>query len=62
LLQVLVEVGPAILISTLTNIFADGMGAFTSSPEIMRLCLGNMVSMMIAFVYQANPSANKRSN
>lgn len=50
--QVLVEVGPAILISTLTNIFADGMGAFTSSPEIMRLCLGNMVSMMIAFVYQ----------
>lgn len=42
-LQVLSEVGPAVLISTLTNIFADAMGTFTSSPEITLLCLGNLV-------------------
>ncbi|KAK6024909.1 patched family protein [Ostertagia ostertagi] len=51
-LQVLSEVGPAILISCLTNVFADAVGSFTSSPEITLLCTGNMLSMCVAFVYQ----------
>uniref|UniRef100_A0A183CA78 SSD domain-containing protein n=1 Tax=Globodera pallida TaxID=36090 RepID=A0A183CA78_GLOPA len=50
--QVLSEIGPAVLISTLTNIFADGCGWYTSSPELGGLCLGNLVSMMVAFFYQ----------
>ncbi|KAF8368694.1 ptr-23 [Pristionchus pacificus] len=50
--EVLSEVGPAILISCLTNLFADLVGSFTSSPEITLLCGGNMLSMCVAFVYQ----------
>ncbi|VDO41205.1 unnamed protein product, partial [Heligmosomoides polygyrus] len=50
--EVLSEVGPAILISCLTNVFADLVGSFTSSPEITLLCTGNMLSMVVAFVYQ----------
>uniref|UniRef100_A0A1I7XPR2 SSD domain-containing protein n=1 Tax=Heterorhabditis bacteriophora TaxID=37862 RepID=A0A1I7XPR2_HETBA len=50
--EVLSEVGPAILISCLTNMFADAVGSFTSSPEITLLCTGNMLSMLMAFVYQ----------
>ncbi|GMR53996.1 hypothetical protein PMAYCL1PPCAC_24191 [Pristionchus mayeri] len=50
--EVLGEVGPAILISCLTNLFADLVGSFTSSPEITLLCGGNMLSMCVAFVYQ----------
>ncbi|KAL7074554.1 hypothetical protein ACQ4LE_006640 [Meloidogyne hapla] len=50
--QVLSEVGPAILISMLTNVFADGIGAITSSPEITLLCVGNLISMIIAFIFQ----------
>ena len=36
----------------LTNVFADGIGAITSSPEITLLCVGNLISMIIAFIYQ----------
>ncbi|VDL74669.1 unnamed protein product [Nippostrongylus brasiliensis] len=50
--EVLSEVGPAILISCLTNMFADAVGSFTSSPEITLLCTGNMLSMCVAFIYQ----------
>ena len=50
--EVLSEVGPAIMISALTNILADAVGSFTSSPEITLLCVGNLTSMFIAFIYQ----------
>ncbi|VDN50128.1 unnamed protein product [Dracunculus medinensis] len=50
--NVLSEVGPAILISALTNILADGVGCWTSSPEIRLLCLGNLFSMFMAYIYQ----------
>ncbi|KAI1728640.1 patched family domain-containing protein [Ditylenchus destructor] len=50
--EVLSEIGPAILISTLTNFLADGVGAFTSSPEITLLCAGNLISMVVAYIYQ----------
>uniref|UniRef100_A0A914Z6M2 SSD domain-containing protein n=1 Tax=Panagrolaimus superbus TaxID=310955 RepID=A0A914Z6M2_9BILA len=50
--EVLSEVGPAIMISALTNILADAVGAFTSSPEITLLCVGNLTSMAVAFIFQ----------
>lgn len=48
----LVETGPAILISALTNILADAVGSFTGSPEITLLCVGNMASIFVNFLYQ----------
>uniref|UniRef100_A0A914Z2T0 SSD domain-containing protein n=1 Tax=Panagrolaimus superbus TaxID=310955 RepID=A0A914Z2T0_9BILA len=50
--EVLSEVGPAIMISALTNMLADAVGAFTSSPEITLLCVGNLLSMGVVFIYQ----------
>uniref|UniRef100_A0A0R3RZG2 SSD domain-containing protein n=1 Tax=Elaeophora elaphi TaxID=1147741 RepID=A0A0R3RZG2_9BILA len=50
--EVLSEVGPAILISAITNILADAVGCFTSSPEIRLLCIGNLFSMFVAYLYQ----------
>ncbi|CEF65052.1 Sterol-sensing domain and Patched family-containing protein [Strongyloides ratti] len=50
--EVLSEVGPAIMISALTNIFADLVGCFTGSPEITLLCLGNLTTMFVMFIYQ----------
>ncbi|VDK41834.1 unnamed protein product [Anisakis simplex] len=50
--EVLAESGPAILISALTNIFADAVGTFTGSPEITLLCYGNMASIFVDFIYQ----------
>lgn len=32
--------------------FADSVGAFTSSREITLLCVGNLVSMIVAFIFQ----------
>ncbi|KAH7726602.1 CRE-PTR-23 protein [Aphelenchoides avenae] len=50
--MVLVETGPAILISALTNIFADAVGSFTGSPEITLLCIGNISCIVVDFFYQ----------
>uniref|UniRef100_A0A914HEQ8 SSD domain-containing protein n=1 Tax=Globodera rostochiensis TaxID=31243 RepID=A0A914HEQ8_GLORO len=52
LTMVLVETGPAVLISALTNICADAVGSFTGSPEITLLCVGNMAAMAVDFLYQ----------
>ncbi|KAK5984442.1 SSD domain-containing protein, partial [Trichostrongylus colubriformis] len=52
LAQVLSETGPAIMISALTNISADAVGAFTSSPEITLLCYGNAACIFVDFIYQ----------
>jgi predicted RND superfamily exporter protein len=49
---VLIDTGPAILISALTNILADAVGSFTGSPEVTLLCMGNMVSIFVDFIYQ----------
>uniref|UniRef100_A0A1I7VZV9 SSD domain-containing protein n=1 Tax=Loa loa TaxID=7209 RepID=A0A1I7VZV9_LOALO len=54
--EVLSEVGPAILISAITNILADAVGCFTSSPEIRLLCIGNLFSMFVAYLYQRKNS------
>lgn len=50
--KVLVDTGPAILISALTNICADAVGAFTGSPEITLLCVGNLTAMAVDFLYR----------
>ncbi|KAL3074938.1 hypothetical protein niasHS_014383 [Heterodera schachtii] len=52
LAEVLEDTGPAILISTLTNIFADLVGAFLGSEEITLLCIGNIASIIVDFFYQ----------
>jgi len=49
---VLVDTGPAILISALTNICADAVGSFTGSPEITLLCVGNMAAIAVDFLFQ----------
>jgi len=51
-LKVLVDTGPAILISALTNICADAIGSFTGSPEITLLCMGSMAAITVDFIYQ----------
>ncbi|KAH7726785.1 CRE-PTR-12 protein [Aphelenchoides avenae] len=49
---VLIDTGPAILISALTNILADAVGSVTGSPEITLLCIGNMAAIFVDFIYQ----------
>lgn len=31
---------------------ADGVGSFTGSPEVTLLCVGNMASIFVDFIYQ----------
>ncbi|KAI6213066.1 Patched domain-containing protein 3 [Aphelenchoides besseyi] len=49
---VLIESGPAVLISALTNLLADGVGSLTGSEEITILCVGSMASIVVDFFYQ----------
>nr|CAD2207585.1 unnamed protein product [Meloidogyne enterolobii] len=49
---VLVDTGPAILISALTKFCADAIGSFTGSPEITLLCMGSMAAITVDFIYQ----------
>lgn len=49
---VLIDTGPAVLISALTNITADAVGSVTGSPEVTLLCIGNMASIFVDFIYQ----------
>ncbi|CAD6191448.1 unnamed protein product [Caenorhabditis auriculariae] len=51
--EVLVETGPAITISALTNILAFGVGAMTSPSEIRIFCYGNAAAIFMDMVYQA---------
>ncbi|KJH42738.1 patched family protein [Dictyocaulus viviparus] len=62
LAQVLSETGPAIMISALTNMSADAVGAFTSSPEITLLCYGNAACILVDFIYQIHPSSIEASS
>ncbi|KAI1700968.1 patched family domain-containing protein [Ditylenchus destructor] len=51
LAMVLEDTGPAILISALTNILADSIGAFTGSPEITLLCVANIMAIAVDFFF-----------
>uniref|UniRef100_A0A8R1IHP5 SSD domain-containing protein n=1 Tax=Caenorhabditis japonica TaxID=281687 RepID=A0A8R1IHP5_CAEJA len=51
--EVLVETGPAITISALTNILAFTIGAITSPPEIRQFCYSNAAAIFMDMFYQA---------
>ncbi|KJH42976.1 patched family protein [Dictyocaulus viviparus] len=51
-LQVLVETGPAIAISAITNILAFASGGISSTPEIRIFCIGNATCIFIDMCYQ----------
>uniref|UniRef100_A0A8R1UXW4 Ptr-12 n=1 Tax=Pristionchus pacificus TaxID=54126 RepID=A0A8R1UXW4_PRIPA len=52
LAHVLMDTGPSILISALTNILADFVGTYTGAPEITLLAYANMVCIFVDFIYQ----------
>ncbi|GMR53694.1 hypothetical protein PMAYCL1PPCAC_23889 [Pristionchus mayeri] len=52
LAHVLMDTGPSILISALTNILADYVGTYTGAPEITLLAYANMVCIFVDFIYQ----------
>ncbi|KAK6058797.1 patched family protein [Cooperia oncophora] len=50
--QVLVETGPAIVISSCTNAFAFAIGAVSSPPDIRIFCIGNACAILVDMLYQ----------
>ncbi|CAB3406814.1 unnamed protein product [Caenorhabditis bovis] len=50
--RMLVEVGPSIAITSLTNLLAFLVGIYTPTPEISLFCAGNAVAILFDFIYQ----------
>lgn len=59
-LKVLMDTGPSILISALTNILADFVGTYTGAPEITLLAYANMVCIFVDFIYQVSLFHHKK--
>ncbi|CAI5448629.1 unnamed protein product [Caenorhabditis angaria] len=50
--RMLIEVGPSIAITSMTNLLAFLVGIYTPTPEISLFCAGNAVAILFDFVYQ----------
>ncbi|KAK0409392.1 hypothetical protein QR680_004513 [Steinernema hermaphroditum] len=50
--ETLIEAGPSITLTTLTNVLSFGMGAFTSTPAIQVFSIYTTVAIAVAFFYQ----------
>ncbi|RCN48704.1 patched family protein [Ancylostoma caninum] len=50
LTQVIVDVGPSITITSLTNIIAFGVGFFTPTPQMSLFCLATSVALLIDYI------------
>ncbi|PAV89735.1 hypothetical protein WR25_11209 isoform D [Diploscapter pachys] len=49
---ILVDVGPSVAITSLTNFLAFIVGIYTPTPEIQLFCAGNAVAILFDFFYQ----------
>ncbi|KIH56704.1 hypothetical protein ANCDUO_13115, partial [Ancylostoma duodenale] len=50
--HMLVDVGPSVTITSLTNFLAFLVGIYTPTPEIQLFCMGNSVAILFDFIYQ----------
>ncbi|KJH47784.1 hypothetical protein DICVIV_06137 [Dictyocaulus viviparus] len=50
LTKVIVDVGPSITITSLTNIIAFGVGFFTPTPQMSLFCLATSVALLIDYI------------
>lgn len=48
----LVETGPSVSITTITNILAFGIGATTPTAEIQLFSIGNAIAVTVDFIFQ----------
>ncbi len=49
---VLEDIGPSILITSMTNCLAFSVGALTPTPEIANFCFATALAMLYAFVFE----------
>lgn len=52
IVEMLVETGPSVSITTITNVLAFGIGALTPTPEIQLFSIGNALAVVVDFVFQ----------